>query len=98
MRNPIIDITMASNIIASLPDEFNSHDFIREFDHRHPDIYRSIIARYSLRSETAEKARQKAHQQIGRFLLDFRRGFTPRIEKVGTIRDGNSIFAIWRKR
>ena len=92
MRNPIIDITLASNIIASLPNEFNSHDFIREFDHRHPDIYRSIIARYRV------NARQKAHQQIGRFLLDFRRGFTTRIEKVRTIRDGNSTCALWRKR
>ena len=98
MKNPIIDITLASNIIASLPNEFNSHDFIREFNHRHPDIYRSIIARYSLRSETVEKARQKAHQQIGRFLLDFRRGFMPRIDKVRTIRDGNSSCALWRKR
>ena len=92
MRNPIINIDIASNIIASLPkNEFNSHEFIKAFTDENPQIYNAIVARYR------GNAIKIANQQIGSYLLYFSRWFTPRIEKVGTIRHNNSTCAEWRK-
>ena len=81
-----------ASIVNDMKNEFDSHDFIKEFIWRNPTIYGNLLIKYDNVT--------RAHAEISRFLLDHSR--TLMIEKVGE-KDSDGIFdhstscANWRR-
>lgn len=69
----IMNEEIFSSIVEDMNNEFDSHDFIKEFIWRHPAIYGQLLVKY-------DNVRI-AHNQIGKFLLNH--ADVLEIEKVG---------------
>jgi hypothetical protein len=59
-----LTIDAAKIVIQSLPETFDSHNFIERFLLQYEDIYKSLFTQYD------NDGVQKTHRLIGRFLVD----------------------------
>jgi hypothetical protein len=88
-----------SEILAAMPDEFSSHQFIRELGRRHQDLYVEALYAYRHnRHEGTAAPFMAVHALLAQHLND-----EPTIENVGQfdsrdIWEQNSRCARWRKR
>lgn len=88
-----------SEILAAMPDEFSSHQFIRELGRRHQDLYVEALYAYrNNRHEGTPAPFMAVHALLAQHLND-----EPTIENVGQfdsrdIWDQSNRCARWRKR
>jgi len=76
-----LTIEMVAEVIQSLPETFDSHDFIEKFVLHQEHIYKTLLTQYDI------DAVQKTNMQLGRFLAENQARL--HIMKLGKTHSGN---------